>query len=176
MTSDVSNATAANERLQTSYTETELICPKCRAKWSPVVANFINFGTDPKGREGLLRKSVHHAYCPACKYHMEIDHIFAVYDPDENLIVQVRPRWEFNAGGGENYYWTRLEDLVMTYQEIDARVDVVFGYDELIEKHLGGREAADAALARASQERELKLASGSLAPGVARPDEPPATG
>ena len=155
-----------DERLATKYNETELNCPKCRARWSPVVADVINFGTDPKGREGILRKSIHHAYCPACKHHMEIQHIFVVHDPDENLLVQVRPAWEFNAGGGEEYYWTRLEDAILKYQDLDVRVDVVFGVDNLIEKYLGGQAAVDAALERAAQEREQKLASGSLAPGV----------
>jgi hypothetical protein len=159
-----------DERLRTKYNETELNCPRCRARWSPVVADVINFGTDPKGREGILRKSIHHAYCPACKYHMEVQHIFAVYDPDENLLVQVRPAWEFKAGGGEDYYWTRLEDAILKYQDLDLRVDVVFGTDSLIEKYLGGQAAADAALERASQEREQKLASGSLAPGVVLDD------
>ena len=155
-----------DERLKTKYNETELNCPRCRARWSPVVADVINFGTDPKGREGILRKSIHHAFCPACKHHLEIEHIFAVYDPDENLLVQVRPAWEFNAGGGEEYYWTRLEDAILKYQDLDLRVDVVFGVDNLIEKYLGGPEAAVAAVERAGQEREQKLASGSLAPGV----------
>lgn len=167
----MSNKTASahveiDERLKTKYNETELNCPQCRARWSPVVADVINFGTDPKGREGILRKSIHHAYCPACKYHMEVDHIFVVFDPDENLLVQVRPAWEFKAGGGEDYYWKRLEDAILKYQDLDVRVDVVFGIDSLIEKYLGGQAAARAALARAEQEREQKLAVGSLAPGV----------
>lgn len=163
-------AVESDERLKTRYNETELNCPRCRARWSPVVADVINFGTDPKGREGILRKSIHHSYCPACKYHIEIDHIFVVYNPDENLLVQVRPRWEFKSGGGEEYYWTRLEDAILKYQDLDLRVDVVFGYDDLIEKYLGGQAAVDAATQRAAQEREQKLASGSLAPGVAVDD------
>lgn len=171
MPNETSTATIElDERLTTKYNETELNCPRCRARWSPVVADIINFGTDPKGREGILRKSIHHSYCPACKHHMQIDHIFVVYDPDENLLVQVRPRWELNAGGGEEYYWTRLEDAILKYQDLDVRVDVAFGYDDLIEKHLGGQEAVDAAVKRAEQEREQRLASGSLAPGVAKDD------
>lgn len=167
MSHEASTATTElDERLKTKYNETELNCPKCRARWSPVVADVINFGTDPKGREGILRKSIHHSYCPACKHHMEIDHIFVVYNPDDNLLVQVRPRWEFKAGGGEEYYWTRLEDAILKYQDLDVRVDVVFGYDDLIEKYLGGQPAVDAAMQRAAQEREQRLATGSLAPGV----------
>lgn len=154
------------ERLKTAYTEVELRCPQCRATWSPAVANFVNFGTDPKGREGMLRKTMHHAYCPACKYHVEVDHIFAVYDPEKNLIVQVRPAWEFKAGGGEDYYWKRLEDLVEKWADVDVHVDIVFGFDELIEKFLGGQAAVDAAMARATQERDQGLASGDLTPGA----------
>jgi len=171
----MSNETAAapaelDERLKTKYNEVELNCPQCRVRWSPIVADIINFGTDPKGREGILRKSIHHAYCPACKFHMEVEHIFVVYMPDENLLVQVRPAWEIRAGGGEDYYWKRLEDAIIKYQDLDVRLDVVFGIDSLIEKYLGGQEAVDAALARAEQEREQKLAIGSLAPGVATDD------
>ena len=174
MSNDTAMVETADERLKTRYNETELICPKCRAKWSPVVAEFVNFGTDPKGREGILRRSIHHARCPACRHRMEIDQIFAVYDPDQNLLVQVRQGWEFKAGGGEEYYWKCLENAVMKHQDLDVRIDVVFGTDELIEKHLGGQEAVDAALARAQQEREQKLAVGSLAPGVV-PDDGPKT-
>jgi hypothetical protein len=152
----------ADERLQTRYSETELICQKCQARWSPVVAMFINFETDPKGREGILRKSIHHAYCPACKFHVEIDHIFSTYLPDENLVVQVRPKWEFKAGGGEEMYWKRLEQLIGDWADVDVKVDVVFGLDEMIEKYLGGQAEAEAALTRASSEREQGLESGTL--------------
>ncbi len=161
-------ATDREERLKTTYTEVELRCPRCRATWSPAVANFVNFGTDPKGREGMLRKTMHHAYCPACKYHVEVDHIFAVYDPDQNLVVQVRPAWEFKAGGGEEIYWKRLENLVEKWADVDVRVDVAFGFDELIETFLGGQAAADAAMERAQQEKDQGLASGDLAPGAPR--------
>jgi hypothetical protein len=165
-----------SEKLQTRYTETELICPKCKGKWSPVVADFVNFGTDPKGREGILRKSIHHAYCPACKYHVEIDHIFCVYDPAENLVVQVRPKWEYKAGGGEEIYWKRLENLVEKFADEDVRVDIAFGYDELIEKFLGGQPAVEAAMARREQERAQGLEPGSLAPGVESTDPTRAIG
>jgi hypothetical protein len=163
------------DKLKTAYTEVELVCPRCRSKWSPVVANFVNFGTDPQGRDGMLRKTMHHAYCPVCKHHMEIDHIFAVYDPEENLVVQVRPRWEFRAGGGEEIYWKRLENLVEKFADTDVRVDIAFGYDELIEKFLGGQEAIAAALERAEAEKAAGLKPGTLARSLAGlPADPPA--
>ncbi|HAX25995.1 MAG TPA: hypothetical protein DCX80_13305, partial [Chloroflexi bacterium] len=65
-------------------------------------------------------------------------------------------------------YWSRLENLVEKWADVDVQVDIVFGFDELIEKHLGGQEAAEAAIERARQEREQDLASGDLAPGVVR--------
>jgi hypothetical protein len=157
------------ERLKTVYSEVDLRCPRCRAQWSPAVAIFVNFGTDPMGREGILRKSMHHAFCPACKYHLEVDHIFAVYIPEENAVVQVRMPWEFKAGGGEEVYWKRLEDLVMKYADLDVKVDVVFGFDELIDKYLGGEEASAAAIARAQEEKQAGLRPGALAPGVEAP-------
>lgn len=151
-----------DDKLKTSYTETELICPKCKARWSPVVANFVNFGTDPVGREGMLRKAMHHAYCPACKFHVEVEHIFSVYDPDINTVVQVRPKWEFKAGGGEEIYWKRLEQFLLNWADHDVKVDVVFGFDELIAKYLGGEEAVAAAMARAEQERADRVESGTI--------------
>lgn len=155
------------ERMKTSYTETELICPKCKARWSPVVANFVNFETDPVGKEGMLRKTMHHAYCPACKFHVEVDHIFSIYDPEVNTVVQVRPKWEFKAGGGEEMYWTRLEQLLLKWADQDVKVDVVFGYDELIEKYLGGEEAVAAAMRRNEQEKSEGLESGTIAKQLA---------
>lgn len=149
-------------RFQTTYSEVELICKKCHAKWSPVVARFVNFGTDPKGREGILRKTIHHSFCPACKTHVSIDQIFSVYDPDQQLVVQVRLPWEYRAGGGEEMYWKRLEQFILDWADEDVRVDVVFGIEELIEKYLGGQAASDAAMARAAQEREQGLAAGTL--------------
>lgn len=157
-----------SERLKTAYTEVELRCPKCQAKWSPVVANLVNLATDPAGREGMLRRTMHHAYCPVCKHHVAIEHIFAVYDPDENLVIQVRPKWEFKAGGGEEHYWKMLEHLVLKYAEDDVRVDIAFGWDELIEKFLGGQDAADAAMARAEAEKAAGIEPGTLVKNAAK--------
>jgi hypothetical protein len=154
-----------NPRLQTSYTEVELICRRCNARWSPVVARMVNFGSDPKGREGILRGTIHHAFCPACKEHVNVEHIFSVYDPEQNLVVQVRLPWEFRAGGGEDIYWKRLEQFINDWKDVDVRVDVVFGYDELIEKYLGGQAAVEAAQARAEQEKLAGLKPGDLVAG-----------
>jgi hypothetical protein len=154
--------TESPPHLQTSYTEVELICPKCRARWSPPVANMVNARTHPQGRESMLRGAIHKSRCPACKHPMDVEHIYALYDPDQKLLVQVRPKWEFKAGGGEEIYWKRLEHLILKHAEDDIRVDVVFGLEELIEKHLGGAEAVAAAEERAEKERAEGKAAGSI--------------
>lgn len=158
-----STSITSDTRFQTDYTETELRCPKCRSQWSPPVANFVNVETHPQARDAILRQTMHKSRCPLCKHEITIDHIFQYYDPEQNLIVQVRPAWEFRAGGGEEIYWKRLEDFITKHAEDDVRVDIVFGFDEMIEKYLGGQEEVEAALARAEQERAERKPSGTIA-------------
>lgn len=151
------------DRFATRYAETELNCAKCRSQWTPAVADFVNVKTHPMAKEGILRKTMHHARCPSCKnYFLEIDHIWEYYDPDQQLVLQFRPAWEFRAGGGEEIYWRRLETLVEKYADEDVRVDVVFGFDEMIEKYLGGQEAVAASMERAEQERAEGKEPGSI--------------
>ena len=153
------------EHLRSDFTETELICPKCRSEWSPGVARFINAKTDPAATEGILRGTMHRSRCPACKgYVHDIMHIWDYYDPDDNQIIQVRLDWEYNAGGGEDVYFKRLEDLVLKYQEDEVKVDVVFGMQALIDKYLGGQDAVDAAMRRREKEIELRLNPGNIRP------------
>jgi hypothetical protein len=154
--------TDTHDRLKTQYTEVTVNCPSCRAQWSPSAANLVNVGTDPQAREGILRGSMHRPACPRCKRVLELEHIFSYYDPARKLLVQLRPKWEFNAGGGEEVYWKRLEDLVLKHAEDDVVVDVVFGYAELIDKYLGGQPAVDAARARAEAERAAGQQPGTL--------------
>lgn len=151
------------EHLRTRFTEVELMCPKCRSEWSAGVAVLINARTDPAAIEGILRGTMHRSRCPACKnYAHDVMHIWDYYDPDNQQIVQVRMDWEYKAGGGEEVYFKRLEDLVMKYQEDEVKVDVVFGMQELREKYLGGQEAMDAAMRRRDKEIELKLYPGNI--------------
>lgn len=149
------------EHLRTRFTEVTLRCPKCTSEWNPGVAVLVNIKTDPKAREGILRHTMHKSRCPACKrYEYDIDQIFEYYDPDEQLLVQIRPKWEFKAGGGEEIYWKRLESVVMKHAEDDVRVDVAFGFDDFIDKHLGGQDAVDAAMARRTREIEDRVEAG----------------
>lgn len=148
--------------LETEYTEVEMRCVSCSAIWNPPVARQVNVKTHPDARLGILLGSMHRTRCPVCKKPRDIEFIFDYYDPDRNLIIQIRPQWEFEAGGGEDWYWTQYENLVKKYAEKDVRVDVVFGFDEMIEKYLGGQEAVAAAReewkARVAQEAEERAA------------------
>lgn len=127
--------------LPTEFSEVEMRCPPCNAVWSAPIARRVNVQTHPDARLGILLKTMHWTYCPVCKRVRDIDTIFEYYDPEQRLLIQVRPEWEYHAGGGEDWYWARLEDFVLAYQDTDVRVDVVFGFDQLIEKYLGGTEA-----------------------------------
>jgi len=151
--------------LETEYTEVEMRCVDCSAIWHPPVARQVNVKTHPDARLGILLGTMHRTRCPSCKKPRDIEVIFDYYDPDQNLVIQIRPDWEIVAGGGEEYYWTQYENLVKKYADQHVRVDVVFGFKEMIEKYLGGDEAVAAAreewnarVEREAQEREAKLA------------------
>lgn len=131
--------------LETQYSEVEMRCVGCSVTWHPPVARVVNVKTHPDARLGILLGTMHRTRCPACKTPRDIEQIFDYYDPDQNLVIQIRPEWEIVAGGGEDYYWTQYENLVNKYAETDVRVDVVFGFKEMIEKYLGGDEAVAAA-------------------------------
>jgi len=174
--------------LETQFTEIDMICPRCQARWGAPVARVVNIGTSPDARLGILLKTMHRTHCPACKFEREIDTIFDYYDPDQQLVVQIRPEWEYHAGGGEDWYWERYEDLVEKYAEVEVRVDVVFGFDSMIEKYLGGESAVEAAhkewderVAKAKAEREAERAAWEAAEAeaaaaeAAADDEPDAT-
>ena len=146
--------TIEERSLETWFMEFEVVCRRCQSKWQPPIARFVNAGTDPDARLGILLGTMHRSFCPACKLKQLIDTTFEYYDPEQNIVVQVRPEWEFKAGGGEEYYLKRFEDLVIKYSKTDVRVDVVFGQDELIQKYLGGDEAIAAAQEEWDQRRE----------------------
>lgn len=131
--------------LPTEFSEIEMRCAACKTIWSAPVARRVNVATHPDARYGILLKTIHWTRCPLCKEPRQIETIFDYFDPEQRLLIQVRPDWEIHAGGGEDWYWARYEDLVLKYRDVDVRVDVVFGLDELIAKYLGGEEAVAAA-------------------------------
>ncbi|HET9015860.1 MAG TPA: CpXC domain-containing protein [Thermomicrobiaceae bacterium] len=131
--------------LETSFTGLTMRCGTCSAQWEAPAARFVNVQTDPDARLGLLLDSMHYTHCPVCRERRPVEMIFDYYDPDRKLLVQVRPEWEYEAGGGEDWYWARYEDLVTKYAEVDVQVDVVFGRQQIVDKYLGGEEAVAAA-------------------------------
>ncbi|ACZ37499.1 CpXC domain-containing protein [Sphaerobacter thermophilus] len=156
--------------LQTQYASVDIRCPHCRATWEVPVARYVNVGTDPDARLGILLGTMHRSRCPVCKREQAVDFIFDYYDPEQNLVVQVRPEWEIRAGGGEDWYWQRYEDLVQAYASHDVRVDVVFGFQEMIDKYLGGEEA----VAAAKREWDARKAGAKPASEQDAPPEEPA--
>ena len=131
--------------LETAFTSVDMRCVVCQAVWETPVVRIVNVSTHPDARLGILLKTMHRTHCPVCRQERDVDAIFDYYDPERRLLVQVRPVWELMAGGGEDWYWARYEDLVLKYAAIDVRVDVVFGFDAMIEKYLGGQDAVEAA-------------------------------
>lgn len=148
--------------IETEYAEVQMRCVKCNAIWNPPVARQVNVGTHPDARLGILLGTMHRTHCPVCRQSREIEFIFDYYDPEQNLVIQVRPEWEIHAGGGEDFYWKQYEILVKKYEDKDVRVDVVFGFKELIDKYLGGEDAVAAAKeewkARVAAEQEAQSA------------------
>lgn len=130
--------------LETELTAVDVCCRTCGARWEAPVARRVNSGTHPDARLGILLGRMHRARCPICATTHELDVIVDYYDPDQARVIQVRPTWERRAGG-EEWYWDRLEDLVGRYQDVVVRVEVVFGFAELTERHLGGPHAVAAA-------------------------------
>lgn len=151
MTDSTEHASATAD-LATEFSEIEMRCPPCNAVWSAPVVRRVNVRTHPDARLGILLGTIHWTRCPVCKQPRAIETIFEYFDPEQRLLVQVRPEWEYHAGGGEDWYWARYEDLVLKYQDVDIRVDVVFGLHQLIEKWLGGEEA----IRRAREEWEIR--------------------
>jgi hypothetical protein len=155
--------TTPDARLMTRFSATDLICPQDDVIWRAPVADFVNFGTHPHGREGILRGTMHHAYCPVDGYHVAIPHIFEVYDPAVPFLVQVRSSWEDEAGGPK-YVQDCRAALTETYGDLGIPLDIVFGFEELIDRYLGGQPAVEAAMARAEEERARGLEPGTLSP------------
>lgn len=159
----LASADTSGDPFETKFSEVELVCPKCTAMWSPAVAVTVNARTDPQAKEGILRGTMHKARCPRCKEHeYDVDQIWDWYDPEEKLIIQFRPKWEYKAGGEEEVYLKRLEALVLKYAEHDVRVDVSFGFGDAIAKYFGGEEGVAAAQARAQRERDEHRPYGSI--------------
>lgn len=136
--------------------------------WDAPVVRVVNVGTDPDARLGILLQLIHKSWCPVCLTLYTVPVVFDYFDPARLLLVQIRPTWEV-AAGGPGWKAARLRELTARYAGYDVRLNVVFGYDEMIDTYLGGAIAV--ALAQQDYARRIGQADGIvdlvIAPSVA---------
>lgn len=129
----------------TAWTELDMRCPTCNIIHYVPVCVFLNAEESPHLAERVRKGQFNLKRCPLCRKIEAVDYPYTYYDPHQGLAVQVRSAWEWNAGGGEEWYAARLEDFFEVWQDQDVRIDVVFGVDQLIEKYLGGAGGTESA-------------------------------
>lgn len=122
--------------LATTWTELDLRCPTCSIIHYVPVCLFLNVAESPHLDERLRKGQFNRKRCPMCRKIEPVEHPYTYYDPSRQLAVQVRPEWEFKAGGGEEWYAARLEDFFEQWQDRDVRIDVVFGEEQLLARYL----------------------------------------
>jgi len=96
---------------------------------------MLNATESPHLVERARANQFNYKRCPICHTIEYVEHPWTFYDPARTLLVQVRPAWEWHAGGGEEWYAARLEDLFDRWAEHDVRIDVVFGPEQLIGRY-----------------------------------------
>jgi len=122
--------------LATYWTELDLFCKKCAITHYVAFCTMLNAAESPHLVERARANQFNYKRCPICHTIEYVEHPWTFYDPARRLLVQVRPAWEWHAGGGEEWYAARLEDLFDRWAEHDVRIDVVFGPEQLIERYL----------------------------------------
>jgi hypothetical protein len=133
----------AIDPLATFWTELDLRCRDCS------IIHYVNFCTllnaeeSPHLVERARRNQFNYKRCPVCRKIEYVEHPWTFYDPQRKLVVQIRPEWEWHAGGGEEWYAARLEDLFDKWAEYDVRLDVTFGPEQFIERYLIERYLKD---------------------------------
>ena len=120
----------------TAWTELDLRCPKCQIIHYVPTCTFLNARESPQLVQRLAKGHFNLKRCPLCRTIEPVDYPFIYFDPDRKLAVQVRSEWEWHAGGGEEWYAARLEDLFEKWAEHDVRIEVVFGQERLVERFL----------------------------------------
>lgn len=120
----------------TQWTELDLRCRDCQIVHYVPICLFLNAEQSPGLVQALLHKQLNMKRCPVCHQVEYVEHPYAYYDPARKLVVQVRPEWEWHAGGGEEWYAARLEDLFDRWSEHDVQIEVVFGPEPLIARFL----------------------------------------
>ncbi len=120
----------------TQWTEFDLRCRDCQVVHYVPICLFLNAEESPALVQRIISKHFNLKRCPVCRQFEYVEHPYSYYDPARKLIVQVRPEWEWHAGGGDDWYAARLEDLFDKWSEHDVKIEVVFGPQQLIDRFL----------------------------------------
>ena len=120
----------------TQWTEFDLRCRDCQITHYVPFCIFLNAEESPQLVERIKAGHFNMKRCPVCHQIEYVEHPYSYYDPARQLIVQVRPEWEWHAGGGEEWYAARLEDFFDKWSEHDVKIEVVFGPQPLIDRFL----------------------------------------
>ena len=122
--------------LATFWTELDLFCKDCSITHYVNFCTLLNAEESPHLVERARLNQFNYKRCPVCKKIEYVQHPWTFFDPQRKLVVQVRPEWEWHAGGGEEWYAARLEDLFDKWSEHDVQIDVTFGPEQFIERYL----------------------------------------
>ena len=120
----------------TQWTEFDLRCRDCQITHYVPFCIFLNAEESPGLVERIKSGHFNMKRCPVCHQIEYVEHPYSYYDPARQLVVQVRPEWEWHAGGGEEWYAARLEDFFDKWSEHDVKIEVVFGPQPLIDRFL----------------------------------------
>jgi hypothetical protein len=122
--------------LATYWTELDLFCRDCNITHYVNFCTLLNAEESPHLVERARANQHNYKRCPLCHKIELVQHPWTFFDPQRKLVVQVRPEWEWHAGGGEEWYAARLEDLFDKWAEHDVQIDVTFGPEQFIERYL----------------------------------------
>ena len=122
--------------LATYWTELDLFCKHCNITHYVNFCTLLNAEESPHLVERARLNQFNYKRCPVCRRIEYVEHPWTFFDPQRKLVVQVRPEWEWHAGGGEEWFAARLEDLFDKWSEHDVRLDVTFGPEQFIERYL----------------------------------------
>jgi len=120
----------------TQWTEFDLRCRDCQITHYVPFCIFLNAEESPELVQRIKAGHFNMKRCPVCHQIEYVEHPYSYFDPARQLVVQVRPEWEWHAGGGEEWYAARLEDFFDKWSEHDVKIEVVFGPQPLIDRFL----------------------------------------
>ncbi len=133
---DLPEESSPPDPFATYWSEFDLRCRDCQIVHYVPLCLFLNAAESPALVQRIISNHFNLKRCPVCRQIEYVEHPYSYYDPARKLIVQVRPEWEWHAGGGDDWYAARLEDLFDKWAEHDVRIEVVFGPQQLIDRFL----------------------------------------